>query len=525
VKDMDLVLLVDDDILTLNKLRNIIDWNKYGYEIVGQAMNGEDALEMINQFHPNLVLLDINMPKKSGVEVAKEIYEHYNGVYMLALSNYDDFEFVRSAMKYGVYDYILKDQLTPKLLLQKLKEIDDIKIKESIANSRMNYFAAIAKQHYLKNLVLNGVTDMQQHQLMQTQKEFCSNFNIMVVAQVVNYTLLTYFSKRLDPEKIVDSIINLSSNILSSVNNGIISYIENGIFVLLFHFENYTSFQKMKDATFTYMNLLTSNINKFLNINITYRSSDVITDISKLNYYYLCLLDSFKNEPYSNVDMLSIQDGNKASRINIMIEKELMDALTFMDFQKVHNLLRHIFIPYLEQKRPASEVQQVVYQLLRIGRDLLGTYKVELSSNVEQNLLNKFRNPISTQEVYELVLNYYDTILETVLSNSYIKYSPLIQKAIQYIHSNYAHDISLTDVAESLNVSSSHLSRLFKKETSSTFIDYLTNYRIQVAKSLMKNHQAEIKDIYSKVGFQSYNYFLRVFKEKTGYTPSEIKQI
>jgi len=300
---MNLVLFVDDDILTLNKLRNLIDWNKHRYEIVGQAMNGEDALELVDRFHPNIVLLDINMPKKNGVEVAKEIYEHFNGVYILVLSNYDDFEFVRSTMKYGVYDYILKDQLTPKLLLQKLKEIDDIQVQEGISNSRVNYFAAIAKQHYLKNLVLNGVTDLQQHQLMQTQKEFSSNSNILVVAQIANFTLLTYFNKRINPEKLVDSIINLSSNIFSSINNGIISYIEKGVFVLLFHFENYTSLQKVKDTTFTYMNLLTSNIHKFLNINIIYQISDIISDISKLNHYYLSTLALFKNDPCSNVNI------------------------------------------------------------------------------------------------------------------------------------------------------------------------------------------------------------------------------
>lgn len=237
----------DDDILTLNKLRSLIDWNKHGYEIVGQAMNGEDAIKLVDKFHPDIVLLDINMPKKNGVEVTKEIYEHFNRVYILVLSNYDDFEFVRATMKYGVYDYILKDQLTPDLLLQKLKEIDDLQIKENISNSRMNYFATIAKQHYLKNLVLNGVTDTQQHQLMQTQKEFCSSSNIMVVAQIVNFSLLTYFNKRLNPEsnpeKMIDSIINLSSNIFSSINNGIITHVENGVFVLLFNFENYTSFQ------------------------------------------------------------------------------------------------------------------------------------------------------------------------------------------------------------------------------------------------------------------------------------------
>jgi len=255
------VLFVDDDILTLNKLRNLIDWNKYGYEIVGQAMNGEDALKLVDKFHPNIVLLDISMHKKNGVEVTKEIYERFSGVYILVLSNYDDFEFVRATMKYGVHDYILKEQLTPELLLQKLREIEDIRIKENISNSRMNYFATIAKQHYLKNLVLNGVTDIEQHQLIRTQKEFCSSSNIMVVAQIVNFTLLTYFSKRLNPElnpeKMIDTIINLSSNIFSSINNGIITHIENGVFVLLFNFQNYTSFQKMKDATISYMNLLT----------------------------------------------------------------------------------------------------------------------------------------------------------------------------------------------------------------------------------------------------------------------------
>ena len=116
------ILLADDDILALNRLSGLLGWNEYGYEIVGQALGGNDCLKLVKELSPDVLILDIDMPDRNGVEVTKELHRQQSRVKILILSNYDTFGFVRDAMRYGACDYLLKHQLTAPVLLEKLKE-------------------------------------------------------------------------------------------------------------------------------------------------------------------------------------------------------------------------------------------------------------------------------------------------------------------------------------------------------------------------------------------------------------------
>ncbi len=118
------ILFADDDILALNRLTELIDWNSAGYEIVGQALGGNDCIRLLGKLHPDILILDIDMPDQNGVEVTRWIRRENLPVKILILSNYDTFSFVRDALHNGAYDYLLKHQLTAEILLTKLREID-----------------------------------------------------------------------------------------------------------------------------------------------------------------------------------------------------------------------------------------------------------------------------------------------------------------------------------------------------------------------------------------------------------------
>ena len=283
---MTLVFLADDDILTLNRLRNIIDWNKYGFDIIGQAQNGADTLHQIETLRPDILILDVDMPDKNGMEVAKVIQTKNLNISILILSNYNNFEFVRDTMRYGARDYLLKHQLGPDLLLQKLTELQDLRAKEGLHSAHIYYFATVAKQQYLKDLVQHGVTNPQEQEHMMTQKEYSSNCNLLVVMQITNFVILTHLNPSLNREKLVESILNLATNIFVSIDNGIITHIEHGQFAVLFHYEDQVSSQKIHELTNANMRILLSNMQKLLNITALYQCSDIISDIKKLNICY-----------------------------------------------------------------------------------------------------------------------------------------------------------------------------------------------------------------------------------------------
>lgn len=121
------VLIVDDEVLVRVGIKSSIAWQEYGFELVGEASNGIDALEIIREQNPDILITDIKMPKMDDIELLKELEKAGSPIQSVVLSFYNEFEYVREAMKHGAKDYILKLSMEPKELLEIL-----LKIKENL---------------------------------------------------------------------------------------------------------------------------------------------------------------------------------------------------------------------------------------------------------------------------------------------------------------------------------------------------------------------------------------------------------
>ena len=135
MKEMYKVLIVDDEGILRNGLKHLFSWEDHGFTIVGEASNGEEALEMIEKQQPHIVITDIVMPIMDGVELVKELHQHYPHIKTIVLSSFSEFKYVREAFKYGASDYLLKPTLkVPELLvlLEKLcKDITTSQVSET----------------------------------------------------------------------------------------------------------------------------------------------------------------------------------------------------------------------------------------------------------------------------------------------------------------------------------------------------------------------------------------------------------
>lgn len=117
-------MIVDDEIMIRLGMKTIIDWEKYGYKVVADAVNGKDALEKIEKYHPNVIFTDLAMDIMDGLELIEICREKYPDIVFVVISNYNDFENVRKAMKLGAFDYVLKLTIREENLKVILEEID-----------------------------------------------------------------------------------------------------------------------------------------------------------------------------------------------------------------------------------------------------------------------------------------------------------------------------------------------------------------------------------------------------------------
>ncbi len=142
------VMIVDDEMLARAGLRSLIDWNAHGYELVGEADNGQKALELIEQLKPSIVLTDARMPVMDGVELIRECAERGTDTRFIVLSAYGDYDYVRNALKYGAVDYLLKLELEPDGLINALA-----RAAESLPKGEMAETSHLAhRQRYLELL-------------------------------------------------------------------------------------------------------------------------------------------------------------------------------------------------------------------------------------------------------------------------------------------------------------------------------------------------------------------------------------
>ena len=512
------ILLADDDILSLNRLSGLFDWNANGYEIVGQALGGADCLKLVDKFKPDILILDIDMPDKNGVEVTKQLQEQHSKTKILILSNYDTYDFVRDAMRYGAFDYLLKHQLTAGILLNKLQEMKSQLEKEGMSISHLSYFTTVAKQKYLQSLLKNGITNQEEHRHMKTQEDFSSRSFCLSVLQITNFILITHFSPDMDREKLIESIMTLATNIFASLHNGLITYMEYGQFVILFHY-NESSTSEILSRVSGAMRLVVSNIQKVFGLSAMYQASDIFTDIAGLPGVFGLTARRLEQQPFSGASPRSAALPEVSNSLDIQDEKVLMDALAEMDIIKIKTLLQDIFSRYTSASGCLS--QQIIFQLLQLGIRFQKEKGLEFLKDTDAEFRNMNFSAMSQDAVFRLLSDYFVKIVEHNPEYGISHYSFHIQNAILYIHQNYKEDISLSSLADRLHISPTHLSRLFSKEVGTSFIDYMVPYRVDKARQLICHSNLDLKTIAEQAGFHSYNYFLRTYKEKTGHTPTQ----
>ena len=505
------IFLADDDILILNRLTEMIHTHPSEYEITGQATNGAICLELIETLHPDILLLDIDMPEKNGVEVTKEIFQRKLPVKVLILSNYDTFSFVRDAMRYGAYDYLLKHQLTEQLLFDKLSELTQLMKQEGVKTSQFSYFTTLAKQRYFSSLIHHGITAPAEHSHMVTQRDFDKNPHCLALMQITNFILVTHFSSGMNREKLIDSVLNLAISIFATLDNGLIIHLEYGCFGILFHSDNpYSETDLFSQAT-RCMRVLTANIQKLFNVSCLFEVSPAFSDFQLLPQIYQQTFCSLSRQNFSS-SLPSAENG-----LNLLEEKNLMEALSSLDISRTRESLHQIFVRC--QKDSSVLSQKLIHQILQLGFRFNQSQNTEFRNTPSQPQAIDFSH-MSVEEIEKLLANYLCSLLQNVPGVGSRRYSEHIQKALSYIHEHFAEDFSLNDLAENLHVSPTHLSRLFRKELETSFIDYLVTYRIERAQQMLLHNNLDLKTISEKTGFHGYNYFLRAYKEKTGHTPS-----
>lgn len=522
------VLIVDDEMLVRVGIKSLIDWSEHGFEIVGMALDGEEALEMIEKNMPNIILTDIVMPKMDGIELIRRVKSQYPFISILVLSCYNDFSYVREAMKLGADDYLLKISIKPDELITLLKE--------TVAKN-------IEKQNGWNNLAVNGSENIHENQKEKAvlllieghengkalvEKYKAIDFD-MEINECVILVIRMHKKRQVDDSiKIVDEAVkNLAYNVISEVMKTSIvkrSDVELVAVAAISRDGKKVSNENIIELCGDLVNKISDVLNLGINIGISNTFRGLANARQAYRNARQALSLSFFKGPGSVFPYCPGYNYEKRTKRFRELENIFCMRIKIMDCKVMRQLFEEMFTLMYRFKPPIDYCKQIIMNIVRTMLDVLESKQLDLSDMPVRK--DSLYTTVADLEFLEDAKAWMESIMDSFskkVQKSGVKYRPEITRLLSYIHEHYNENITLSWAADFVNLSENHLSSLFKKETNKTFIKYLEEYRIEKAAELLRETKLPSYEIALRVGYDNTNYFGRVFKKVTGYGPRKYR--
>lgn len=533
------VLVVDDDFVARTNIKVLIEWEEHGYEICGEATNGEEAIQLIKETDPEIVITDISMPVLDGIALIEYLNQNYPQIKIIALSGYQDFNYVRKSMKRGAVDYILKHTLDAQVLLEVLNTAKERLLNEISEHTRkrmleaqINESRTVLKQKFINQLVQGSISEKAEIEKKITDLKLdIGNKNLAIVLfEIDDYNIINENSSPHEMNKLISSVENICTEILKGSVKAVSSHIHEGKFVIIFSFENIRSDLYINNIVITTINRIKSSIKRYLNITACFTYSRVFNDIADIHKYYKEAEVMLQGKFFKGKDRVIEESlcGSEYLNLDLSDEKTIIAALKAQDNDKIEKCLNTIFTKFVTKKVSYNSIQMICAELInivnRVARETgIDVKRIYNDKDIPYSSIKKFE---TLTEMREWILKLYNKLSNLIGETKFNPdYSEYTKKAICYIQQNYKKNISLNEVAEYIGVNSSYLSRIFKEDCGVGFVEYLNNVRIDHAKQIIETNRMKLKDVVKEVGFNSYTYFFKVFKDVLNVTPVEYERM
>lgn len=506
------VMLVDDEILALEYLKNMIDWEEQGFEITWEALNGRKAFELYQEVKVDIVISDIKMPVMDGIELTKDLKLMDSSVKIILISAYKDFDYAKSGIQYGVSNYLLKHELTKETLIKELN-----KVKESIQSEKQ--LLQSHKKYLIKNIIYStteqGFEDNTLPPAFGTRViMILLSTNTTVLGQGMEDDALLKSSQRLNG--LIESIREVKYEDLTYLSDLQIS--ENHYIVLFGIEEMHSEFRVLKTVN-KGIRIIFSIAEEmdFISLRLCaskeIHSCEIAKTFRKLAkaIHYSAFMD-FGKGYFLDEPRIPIDTDNEPK----LVLKGRIDSIIGQSPNDIKEHIRQLF----------DEVSQVSWRLKNY-KLLLSTLNQCITKFDEHILHQFFSSEVKIKSFDDIVNSYVDIFMKIGGKNSlsnWNDYTSIIKEVIEYINHNYEERLTLDYLGELFELNGVYLGQLFKKEVGITFLKYLTNYRMEIAEYYLANTRLSIGEIADKIGYNSSQYFSQIFTKHIGLTPQEYKK-
>lgn len=485
------VLIVDDEKVFRNFISSMELWKNGKFLLAGEAQNTDEAMRFLGKREVDVVILDVSMPGKNGVALSEMIAGKYPRISMIAISSYDDYDYVRQILKNGAHDYILKSRLSEELLERTLDNIE----------ARMRQASPWELKKELRRqtadwLLHNGVNPF-------TSDNARKMVALVKLAAPGNYP---------DSEKkaMLEGIGKIFEDVSEERTDVLAIDAGDGRFIIIYRFFDEVSEARIREKVENSQIACIGSIRRVYSVSTSMHICPPFFSDNALRSFIRHNLEEDREKDVYKAAPLAMTIGQ---------QNRLLSAVDKKDAETAEKLVSEIY----DGIGPEAEALylMVTKELLDLLERISVEYEISLDF-VPKNLeLFEYTKGKSRDTLAANVAGLYRNVLREIgQSVQKENYSELVNAAISFMQKHCHEPIGLSDTAAEIGANSSYLSRVFHEETGKTFTEYLNGIRVERATKLLQDN-LPLKDVVSRCGFKNYGYFLKIFKDYTGRTPKE----
>lgn len=528
------VIVADDEIRICKLIINLINWEELGMEIVGVASDGIEALRLIEQEQPDLVITDIRMPGSDGLELIEKAKKLNAELEFIIISGYEEFAYAQRAMEFGVKDYLCKPINKDSLLKALGRAQEAIARKEQQSNLEKEY--QVIKQDVekirasiLKNLLFGRGEEEKAAALAELTQSPYFHFregSFRVIAFKID-------GRNLESKKLEEFLGKLAETLRLALTE--LAYEaeliqqESSLYVLV----NYRpEIREQLEAVLK--RILNETKVSFLpfGLMLTIGLGEEVAGLDGLVAAVLSAQKAIDDRIIKGTGRLieaARDDQGRTYSEDRFCEftKEFTKAVELLAPEEINEVIRTFKEDLIREKVSGSEIKRLVREIGNTYYVTLRNNKIKLAEGAaEQKQLEKLIENCSALDLLfqELGRHFAASITRLVAERTQQNLGQ-IRQAKLYIEANYMKNLTLEELGSYLGFNPSYFSSLFKKETGSSFLEYLAKVRIEKAKELLKEPGLRIQDVALMVGYNDVKYFTKLFIKHTGMKPTEFRKL
>lgn len=529
------VFLVEDEFVVREGIKKNIDWKSHGYDFCGEASDGELAFPMIQKTKPDIVITDIRMPFMDGLELSKLIKKELPWVEIIILTGHEEFEYAKEAIKIGIAEYLLKPINGEELL----SEVDRVALKIEEHRKEREI-----REKYVKEMEENSLRERKNlfqylvigNKSMSELLELAERLDIDLSAMWYNIVLLKFQSKNHAHDEYSGSLIEIEQKLDS------ISDHENHVLVfdrnlegkaLLFKADSKEDLIQLQKSVIEKIEAVMKeyeHVRYFGGIGVPVnRLRELPVSFERASHAFAHRYLVEESRILNSSDMKqSVYSDETDFDINEVSPKQL-DRNKIREFLKTGDREEAIyFVEEFFKDLRTNAMKSVMFRQYIIMDAYFCVIDFLEGLQIPKSEIEPLDITSGILQNEEAAMSYVVKIIAKALElrdkTASNRYGDVVDEIMTYIEKNYAdEELSLNLLASHVNFSPNHLSMVFSQQTGQTLIKYVTDYRMNKAKELLRCTNKKSSIVSMEVGYKDPHYFSYLFKKTQGMTPTQYR--